>query len=814
MFFKMLKSDLKRKKGLNAVLFIFIVIASAVVFAGAVQVYSNLTRTYQALTYCNSSDIAVMGRYKTSEREQYVTRMNELISQADNVKSTVQETMLFISADSMHFPGYKGNDPEKAYFPTSNLFLAAQPLKQDLLYDLEDKPFYVESGQIALPQKYKTRLGLEEGDTVTLTTDLGNVYEFEVCTFFRDPIPYAIRRFIVCEEDFQVIKQDYSVEIDYWGVQLENNSYMKKNEFTSIICEVPIFMLMDVSYTGITSDDDILTYIISVFCVVISIFMILIIFMTIRFIMIAELKEEEREIGMMRALGVESLSFRWLLGAKYIFFAFLGGAIGIAAGYPLSQTLVTMFSENSLLPPKGFMLVIGISAVLLIIGAIILFTLSVIKRIEKISVIDAIRGENRRERIGKSSVIGLEKRKKMPVPLFLAVSDILSRFKRYVFLIITYILGAAVMLLVFNVKNSVIDPEFMKYYLVYQLDFGIDFNEETDEKYMDMAISENISYFEALNRDLKNAGIPAYIDEVMYSYASLVIDDGDGNEDTSESKAFSLIYGDENVDKYPYRKGSRAPAAKNEIALSYFTANELGIDVGDTLNVCIDEYDEHKTGIITKEVQFTVTGLFDKMEMGGDRCMLLSPEYENVYNYYANAHAYVIDSEDKEKVFAQLEEYFGSEQILTADEFVEDMLEDYVYIFDLLIYVMGGGVLFILVLITYLYMNVFITEEISEIALMKSVGFDENSIRLSQLMRMGILTVSAVIIALILHNTAGIALVRLLFRYLELTGFGFLPEIPVNFIVIPLAVICPVIITAAVKLIGIKDIDMRRISEE
>ena len=111
----------------------------------------------------------------------------------------------------------------------------------------------------------------------------------------------------------------------------------------------------------------------------------------------------------------------------------------------------------------------------------------------------------------------------MPAPVFLAASDILSRFKRYVFLVITYVLGAAIMLLVFNIKNSVIDPEFMKYYLVYQLDFGIDFDEQTEEKYENISISENISFYEALNNDLKKAGIPAYAEEVKYSYASLIL---------------------------------------------------------------------------------------------------------------------------------------------------------------------------------------------------------------------------------------------------------------------------------------------------
>ena len=59
MFFKMLKSDLKRKKGLNVILFIFIAVASILVFAGSVQIFSNFTRDKTAKKLCRSSDTVI-----------------------------------------------------------------------------------------------------------------------------------------------------------------------------------------------------------------------------------------------------------------------------------------------------------------------------------------------------------------------------------------------------------------------------------------------------------------------------------------------------------------------------------------------------------------------------------------------------------------------------------------------------------------------------------------------------------------------------------------------------------------------------------
>ena len=52
MFWKMLKSDLKQKKGLSIVLFLFITVASVLVFVGGVQIYQFFTGSERNDTAC------------------------------------------------------------------------------------------------------------------------------------------------------------------------------------------------------------------------------------------------------------------------------------------------------------------------------------------------------------------------------------------------------------------------------------------------------------------------------------------------------------------------------------------------------------------------------------------------------------------------------------------------------------------------------------------------------------------------------------------------------------------------------------------
>ena len=59
MFLKMLKSDLKQKKGLSIVLFLFITAASVLVFVSGVQIYQFFTSAQRNSTACKSSDMIV-----------------------------------------------------------------------------------------------------------------------------------------------------------------------------------------------------------------------------------------------------------------------------------------------------------------------------------------------------------------------------------------------------------------------------------------------------------------------------------------------------------------------------------------------------------------------------------------------------------------------------------------------------------------------------------------------------------------------------------------------------------------------------------
>ena len=795
MYFKMLKHDLFRKKGLNVILFLFITIASVLVFVGSVQIFANMTREHTARELCRSSDLMLISLPGDMDDTELYQKLDALLAAEDNVQDWSTEYRIGISGSMMDYPDY--DEEENPVLPYQSHHLCAQPREHDLVYDLNDKPFYVPNGCIAVPQSVCAETGVSIGDTIRYTTKRGNVYELTVSTIFKDnAFPFMVR-YIVSDADFEVLSADNPRDARICCIRLRDNAFENADSLYARLCEeLPLYILADSSYV---SDEYVMMEIISVFVVLICIFLILIILMTIRFTMIAELREEEKEIGMMKALGADTFRFRWLFAAKYTAFALAGGAVGIAAGIPLSGMVVSMFGPDAILPQRWEMFLLGIGCVLFIIAVMIGFSMLVMRRINKISVIDALHGENRGERFSGSTYLLLHKRTKMSVPAYLALSDILGRLKRYLFLIVAYTLGAAILLLPFNARHTVINPSYSRIWLYHSYDF--EFVPRTSEV-MD-SIEQEMEHTgkdlsEVVNSRIEAAGIPAYIDMAQYSYASVQLND--------VMKEFCIYWDQGFAEKMTYHKGGHAPTQPGEAAMSSFTAKKYGYAPGSKLTITVEELNEERTAPEEKERTFTITALYDEME-DGTPSIILWDGYED---------GYVIDAPEKEKpaVIGQLKELFGERLILEPQAAMERQLRDFDQLFLTLEITVTAVVLFLLALITYLYENIFISEEKPEIALLKSLGFQDGTIRLWHLLRIGFVALTGIVLGEALFWTAGTPLFLAFMQQYEVTGLRFLFEFPVSFLLIPAAAAAVVLVVTRLTLTGIRNIDIQNISEE
>ena len=781
MFWKMLKNDIKHKKGSSVVLFLFFTIASVLVFVGGVQIYEFFTGNDRNKTASNTSDVLIYNTDSGADKENIRNKINTVFQNNVHVIEHYRHDVIQLNWAYIDFEYFSEADSDDMVY--ANHYLTTIPKEGDLLFTMDDKPFAPENGTIWVSDKIRKLTGCIEGDVLNISNDMGDVYRFVIAGFYKQPYAGYNRWYVISQGDYDLLSQNIFSKYDLYGVKLDEMdivTYIELGEQLKNQAVVEMEMIDPES-----SDEYVLSFILAVFIAIVSLFLILIAVMTIRFTMIAALKEEEREIGTLRAIG---------------------GMLGIIAGIPLSKTVMSMFMPDSISPSVGEILMIGICSVVFIIAVMIGFSLLAMRYINKISVVNAIRGENRAERIGKGNSLKLHKRKKMTPSFFLAFSDIIGRFKRYAFLFVAYTLGVLIILFVVNIKNSVIDPDFLKYSMFYKVDFFLDFTYEQLISYVERSANEGRSAWEIVNDDIKNAGIAAHIDDEHHNYGGVMI--VNKNEVNT-----NVWFGSGDISQLSYHSGT-IPVHEDEVALSWSASNKLGIRLGDEIILKLSVMPKGSYDYVTKEGKFKVTAFLNAMD-GGIPIAVIGPEYKLEVQDKTNM-AFIIDAEGEEKnrVFDQLEDYFGEDVVLTGEEYTKTTLAQYSELFDLLEYVVGGAVLLILALMTYLYTSIFIADETAEIALMKSIGFSLEAVKLSHIFRILILSVVSVLLGEILLRTAGQLIVGMCMDSLGISGFGFLPEFFKSFVAVPVLIMAVVLLTQVLNLCKIKNIDISNIKDE
>ncbi|HQM00802.1 MAG TPA: FtsX-like permease family protein [Ruminococcus flavefaciens] len=803
MFFRMLKKDLMSKKGLNTILFIFIFIASVLVFITSAVLYICFTGSAESKKLYKSSDVILFYNVPDEIADSEGERIKNYLDNKEDVIS--YDLMENIRLNDYQIDITDFNTDKDAEKLNTNFCFMRQSLKRDLVYDRDDKPFYVKNGEVAVSSRFASEFGAKEGDKIRISNELGYIYEFTIGHFYKEHTS-VFCRIIVSDSDYEILKDNFFRKFHciYLNVRpdLINQCYLWYNDLNKdSSLKLGIYRTTDE-----LSDDSIIADLVSVFMSLLSVFMIILIFLTIRFTVITELKEQEKEIGIMRAVGVDSIKFRWLFSAKYIAFSVIGGGIGIAAGYPAAKIFVNILFSYYPMPSVFVFLAVGISAVMSIIAGIILFSLLSMKKMNSISIMTAIHGETLGERYSPSMSPRLHKNKAVPVSLYLALADITSNFRRYIFLVLTYTLCVSIMLLTVTFRHSIVSENFMKYGLYTHIDFDLDFNKMDEDIYLrldEKADYENLSLDQEINMTLKENNIPAHYE---------LYDDDIATVTGSEGQKYDILiyYYMKDAKDLQYSCG-RAPVLKNEVAMSCYSAKRMNISPGSIIELDIGENE-----IFVKKEQFVVTGLFDSMEAGYP-IVITSPDYVPYEDddFRSSYSSTIIDSDDKEAVLDQIREIFGDECVMDTDEFIDFFLDIYIPVIDLIMYSFCIAVVVISILITILYLNIFLTEDKQDISLLMNLGFNDKTIRRWQLLKIVVLASVSVVLGIILTSTLGLQFVRILTeRIVNLTGFRFVSMPIFTFVIIPLIFSAAILIPSLLILRKIKNIDLRNINEE
>ncbi len=722
MYLNILKKDLKRKKAMNIILLLFIILATMFVSSSVNNIINVTAALDSYFEMANVPDYMIMTMNKS-----LAVDIDETLSEASAVDHYSVENVLVLQADNFIF------DDEDIVVSGNQVIHSDMSLN----YFLSDGSILetVQPGEFYMTEGKADALGLNVGDKLTIELD-GVKHEFVLAGKMKDALLGSnmsnFTRYIISEEDFDSFLSIEDTNEDY-GVSFV---YIYSSDMETVLSQIK--SLVDNSATTMDRTMMEFMYIFDMVLVgillVVSVILIIIAFVVLRFTITFTLSEEFREIGVMKAIGIGNFKIRGLYIVKYAALSVIGACIGLVLSFPFGKMLMSVSSQSIIMGNQSPILV-NILCAVLVIAVILLFCYGCTGKVKKMSPIDAIRNGQTGERFRKKSVMSLGK-SKLPATSFLALNDIVSSPKRYGIVAFTFFLCLSLMLILSATVTTMNSGSLATAFGWAHCDIYLD--SKIYEECMQEDGHENLeNHLEEIEHTLAENGIPAMCyQEVMFNLP-VVFEENESNINIYHGTGTTM-------DMYEYTEGT-APQNTDEIAITRISAEELNATIGDTITIRTIDGDK----------EYMITAYFQAMNSFGKGIRLHSEEEINYIQALGNSNTQITftdhpDNKEIEKRMEEIQRIFPEyEDIETCAEVIADSL----MVTETLATVKSLIVILTIVLaalITVLMERSFIAKEEGEIALMKAVGMRNGKIYAYHTLRFLFVGMIAVIIGEIL----------------------------------------------------------------
>lgn len=723
MYLKILKKDLKRKRAMNIILLLFVVLSTMFVASSVNNIINVTTALENYFEMANAPDYLLFTMNKNLSVD-----IDETLGSSSAVDSYSKENILFLESDNLIYEDEGIDVPGGTHMVHSDI---------SLNYFLSDESILkkVEPGEFYMTESKADELGVDVGDKLTIELN-GVSREFVLVDKIKDAIfgsnGMNFTRYLISEEDFEYFLSAENTEKYYGGSIFYIYSSDIEKALTQIKplidnCILPVDRaLMEQGY--------IFDMIVVGILLVVSVILILIAFVVLRFTIFFTLSEEFREIGVMKAIGIKNTKIRGLYLVKYAALSIIGAVIGLAFSFPFGEMLMNVSAQTIIVQSKNTILVNFICAVV-VIAVILMFCYGCTGIVKKMTPIDAIRNGQTGERFRKKSLMNLGKSKLKASP-FLAINDIVSSPKRYSIISLTFFLCLSIMLILSATVSTMKSGSLSTTFGWADCDLYLDSKINT-ECMMDDGHEKLEKHLDEMEQTLAKNGIPTKCyQEMMFS---LPVSFGEKESNISVYHGTGTT-----MDMYEYTAGT-APKSTDEIAITRIAANMLKAKIGDTVTI--------KT--IDGDKEYIISAYFQGMNMQGIGIRLHSDEYINYVQAQGTLGTQIMftDNPDKKEIEKRIEEiqriFPNYENIETCAQTTADML-GVVDTLDAVKSLMIILTIILAALITVLMERSFIAKEKGEIALMKAIGTRNSKIYTYHALRFAFVGIIVVIMGEIL----------------------------------------------------------------
>lgn len=778
MYLRILKKDLKRKKTMNMILLIFVILAATFIASSA----NNLITVSSALdNFFEKAEVPDHWFAATSEAD--VKRFEELAR--ENGYGYHISRLIQIEPKNVLVDG------EKLEYTST---MAISSLGGIKVFDKNNEEITrINDGEVYIPFAIfqSTDNNYYEGGKIHIKQGEAEK-EFTIKGYTKDalfgPEMVGMTRFLVSENDLKLFDNESAV---LSSIEVYTKDADFKDKFNSLGSNV-VFSA-DYSMIKMMYFMDML---IATILLVVSVCLILISMVILRFIINFTITEEFREIGVMKAIGIKNNPIRGLYIIKYLAISATGTTIGLILSFPFSKIMIDGVSKKIVISGENNFF-INIAAAITAGAAVVLFSYLCTRKIRKFSPIDAIRSGETGERFRKKGILRLGA-SLLPTAPFLAANDILSSIKSYISMIIIFMLGTLLVIIPVNTINTLRSDDLITMFNMTKSDHIVStellFNPNEDN-----AAKIN-NQFSEIQKMFSENGIEVEVfQEIMFR----------SNIRKGDKRTNSLSFqgvGDVTTSMYSYIEGT-PPQNIHEVALSYITANQIGAEIGDDVEI--------KIGDVAKT--YTVTAINQSMNNMGEGVRFHQDEKLD-YNYAAGSFGIQVtykdnpDKKEQNNRKALLEKLYPDASVYTSGEYISYMIGDVAEQIDRMKMLILSIILGINILVAVLMVKSFITKEKSEIALMKAIGFQNNSLILWQTLRIGIVLIASVLTGAIVSSPLSSLIITPIFKMMGAYCIEFEIRAMEVYIVYPLIVLAATAFAAFLSAQGIRKIASSEIS--
>lgn len=434
----------------------------------------------------------------------------------------------------------------------------------DYLVDMDNNVIVPSAGEVYVPVCYRKEYGIVPGEPLHIGSEI-----LTVAGFLRDSqmnsMMASSKRFLVSREDYDRLSdlgsEEYLIEFKL-NKGSDFSAFSTAYEEAGLPGNGPTITYPLIRMMNALSDGMMILVIL-----LISVSILLISTLCIRCLILTGLEKDKYEIGMMKAVGVSGRGVRRIYISKYLILSLAGTILGfltaLLSAAPLSAQMKELYGDAG---KQGLTYIFMILGEILVEAVILLSINRTLKNIEKAPTVSILNG------LGS---FGKKKNLWIPAGIITAVS--------------TFIL-----LVPLNLSSTLKAPEFVTYMGIGSSQIRIDVRQMDDIK----TLSENLA--KELSDDERVSGFTLMR---TGSYRTVM----------PAGKSVNLLIESGDHGKFPvrYSKGTY-PRTDAEIALSILNAEELGLSVGDNIEVYLKGTDGSTT---VKSCR--VCGLYSDITNGG-----------------------------------------------------------------------------------------------------------------------------------------------------------------------------------------------------